>query len=99
MLFKQRKYLLVFWYFLVLFRLKMCHNKLYFGDLGIGMSKRIDDLIRKEKIKEERLKIATKVIGGLIANEGDSHRHIVQNVTFAYEVADEMLKQGGYFGE
>jgi hypothetical protein len=43
-----------------------------------------------EKLKETRMKIATNLLQGLAAYGGDT------NVEWAYKVADEVLKQGGY---
>lgn len=50
-----------------------------------------------EKLKETRMKIAYNLLQGLAAHEGDSAEpYIINNVEWAYQVADEVLKQGGY---
>ena len=50
-----------------------------------------------EKLKETRMKIAYNLLQGLAAHEGDSAEpYIITSVEWAYEVADEVLKQGGY---
>lgn len=50
-----------------------------------------------EKLKETRMKIAYNLLQGLAAHEGDIHyEFITSNVRWAYQVADEVLKQGGY---
>lgn len=50
-----------------------------------------------EKIKETRMKIAYNILQGLVAHEGASDKpYIINNVGWAYKIADEVLKQGGY---
>lgn len=50
-----------------------------------------------EKLKETRMKIATNLLQGLAAIEGaTSGDRVINNVIWAYKVADEVLKQGGY---
>jgi len=49
-----------------------------------------------EKLKETRMKIAYNIIQGLAASgklDMDYYKAAVRN---SYEVADEVLKQGGY---
>jgi len=43
------------------------------------------------------MKIAYNLLQGLAAHEGDLHDEAIKfNVIWAYKVADEVLKQGGY---
>lgn len=51
-----------------------------------------------EKIKETRMKIAYNLMQGLVAYQGDMNISglIASDVEWAYRVADEVLKQGGY---
>ena len=50
-----------------------------------------------EKLKETRMKIAYNLLQGLAGHEGDTaNNYIADNVEWAYSVADEVLKQGGY---
>lgn len=51
-----------------------------------------------EKIKETRMKIAYNLLQGLVAYQGDMNGSvfIASDVEWAYKVADEVLKQGGY---
>lgn len=54
-------------------------------------------MMNAEKLKETRMKIAYNLLQGLAAHEGDiPDQHIPANVKWAYKVADEVLKQGGY---
>lgn len=49
-----------------------------------------------EQLKKERMKIAYNLLQGLAAFEGDNIYAVETNVRWAYKVADEVLKQGGY---
>jgi hypothetical protein len=50
-----------------------------------------------EKLKETRMKIAYNIIQGLTAARADTFNWSTETmVSYAYEVADEVLKQGGY---
>jgi hypothetical protein len=50
-----------------------------------------------EKLKETRMKIAYNVIQGIVAYDGTIAPEALElNVYIAYEIADEVLKQGGY---
>jgi hypothetical protein len=50
-----------------------------------------------EELKKTRMKIAYNLLQGLAGYEGDtSDNYIANNVEWAYTVADEVLKQGGY---
>ena len=51
-----------------------------------------------EKLKETRMKIAYNLLQGLVAYQGDMNGSvfIASDVEWAYKVADEVLKQGGY---
>lgn len=51
-----------------------------------------------EKLKETRMKIAYNLMQGLVAYQGDMNISglIASDVEWAYKVADEVLKQGGY---
>jgi hypothetical protein len=50
-----------------------------------------------EKLKETRMKIAYNIIQGYAAHEGVCEPEAVNLlVHIAYEIADEVLKQGGY---
>lgn len=53
-----------------------------------------------EQLKKERMKIAYNLLQGLAGHEGDTDsKYIADNVEWAYCVADEVLKQGGYENE
>lgn len=50
-----------------------------------------------EKLKETRMKIAYNVIQGMVAYSGVFDPEAVEfEVHIAYEIANEVLKQGGY---
>jgi len=50
-----------------------------------------------EQLKKERMRIAYNLLQGLAGHEGDTaNNYIVNNVEWAYSVADEVLEQGGY---
>lgn len=50
-----------------------------------------------EEFKKERMKIAYNLLQGLAAHEGTTHfDYISDNVSWAYQVADQVLEQGGY---
>jgi hypothetical protein len=50
-----------------------------------------------EKLKETRMKIAYNVIQGMVAYNGVFDPEAVEfEVYIAYQIADEVLKQGGY---
>ncbi len=53
-----------------------------------------------EQLKKERMKIAYNLLQGLAAHEGTTHfDYISDNVSWAYQVADQVLEQGGYKNE
>jgi len=51
-----------------------------------------------EKLKETRMKIAYNLLQGLVAHEGYDYKphNTTIDVKWAYKIADEVLKQGGY---
>jgi hypothetical protein len=50
-----------------------------------------------EKLKETRMKIAYNIIQGMVAYHGIFEPEAMElKVYIAYEIADEVLKQGGY---
>ena len=54
--------------------------------------------MNEEKLKETRMKIAYNVIQGLAADGvlDGTFELIPVTVLYAYQIADEILKQGGY---
>ena len=53
-----------------------------------------------EQLKKERMRIAYNLLQGLAAHEGDtSEPYITNNVEWTYQVADQVLEQGGYTNE
>jgi hypothetical protein len=50
-----------------------------------------------EKLKETRMKIAYNIMQGFAASSSRFNSpNVAEEVEFAYEIADEVLKQGGY---
>ena len=50
-----------------------------------------------EQLKKERMRIAYNLLQGLTAYQGcSSESYTITSVEWAYQVADEVLKQGGY---